>query len=174
MHFLASHPNLKWYQQVSKVRRLLGGEFDLFRLLFCEEVLQDGNVGMLWASPNLELAGINFPCPVAAQLTCLAWLFVMLCLLALVYSLALRHLLSCMMWRKRSGFGYFRVFYQLFPILSPSLNLQEVMRVFVLYECGVCPSIVFFNTVSDMVLLPNSVLFISYRWIKESSKNFCA
>ena len=59
------------------------------------------------------------------------------------------------MWRKRSGFGYFRVFYQLFPILSPSLNLQEVMRVFVLYECGVCPSIVFFKTVSDMVLLPN-------------------
>ena len=59
------------------------------------------------------------------------------------------------MWRKRSGFGYFRVFYQLFPILSPSLNLQGMLQVSVLYECGVCPSIVFFKTVSDMVLLPN-------------------
>ena len=100
---------------------------------------------MLGTSPNFEPAELNLPYPAAAQLTCLAWLFVM-CLLTLVYSLVLRHLLSSMMWRKSSGLGYCRVFYQLFPILSLSLNPRGVMRVSALYECGV-----FFNTVSDMV-----------------------
>ena len=71
------------------------------------------------------------------------------------------HLLSCMMWRKRSGFGYFRVFYQLFPIHSPSLNLQEVMRVFVLYECGVCPSIVFLTLSRTWCCFLTEILFFS-------------
>ena len=65
------------------------------------------------------------------------------------------------MWRKRSGFGYFRVFYQLFPILSPSVNLQEVMRVFVLYECGVCPSIVFLTLSRTWCCFLTEILFSS-------------
>ena len=65
------------------------------------------------------------------------------------------------MWRKRSGFGYFRVFYQLFPILSPSLNLQEVMQVFVLYECGVCPSIIFLTLSRTWCCFLTEILFSS-------------
>ena len=65
------------------------------------------------------------------------------------------------MWCKRSGFGYFRVFYQLFPILSPSLNLQGVMQVSVLYECGVCPSIVFLKLSRTWCCFLTEILFSS-------------
>ena len=141
-----SLPHIQIWNDTNRNRRrvaLLGMSSTYFVFCFVRRFCKGGNVRMLGISLNFEPVELNLSCLAAAQLTYLAWLFVMLCLLAWVYSLVLRHLLSCMMWRKRSGFGCCRVFYQLFPILSLSLNPQGVMRVSALYERGVCAPIVF-------------------------------
>ena len=70
------------YHKYFPLWRMSSTYFEFFYVM--TRIDTDENVAMFERSPNFGLASIDLPCPAPTQLTCLTWLSMVLCLLALL------------------------------------------------------------------------------------------